>query len=88
MASRSLSGLYVVLAAFASYGLGGYLAGLMCTRLSSREDADLRDGLHDLLVWALATLLTALIGLAHRPVADPSRGALRRSGWAVHVCWR
>jgi len=59
-----LSVLYVVLAALASYGLGGYLAGLMCTRLSSREDADLRDGLHGLLVWALATLLTALIGLA------------------------
>jgi predicted transcriptional regulator len=59
-----LSGLYVVLAAFASYGFGGYLAGLMCTRLSSREDAELRDGLHGLLVWALATLLAALIGLA------------------------
>jgi hypothetical protein len=59
-----LSGLYVVLAAFASYGFGGYLAGLMCTRLSSREDADMRDGLHGLLVWALATLLIALIGFA------------------------
>jgi hypothetical protein len=59
-----LSGLYVVLAALASYGLGGYLAGLMRARASSREDADLRDGLHGLLVWALATLLTALIGLA------------------------
>jgi hypothetical protein len=52
------------LAALASYGLGGYLAGLMRMRASSREDADLRDGLHGLLAWALATLLTALIGLA------------------------
>jgi hypothetical protein len=59
-----LSGLYVVLAALASYGLGGYLAGLMRARASSREDADLRDGLHGLLTWALATLLTAVIGLA------------------------
>jgi hypothetical protein len=59
-----LSGLYVVLAAPASYGLGGYLAGLMRTRPSSREDADLGDGLHGLLVWALATLLTAVIGFA------------------------
>jgi hypothetical protein len=59
-----LSGLYVVLAALASYGFGGYVAGLMCTRLSSREDADLRDGLHGLLVWALTTLLAALIALA------------------------
>jgi hypothetical protein len=59
-----LSALYVILAALASYGLGGYLVGLMCTRPSSREDADLRDGLHGLLVWALATLLTAVIGFA------------------------
>ena len=59
-----LSGLYVLLAALASYGLGGYVAGLMRTRATSREDADLRDGLHGLLVWALATLLTAVIGLA------------------------
>jgi hypothetical protein len=59
-----LSGLYVVLAALASYGLGGYLAGLMRARLTSREDADLRDGLHGLLVWGLATLLSAVIGLA------------------------
>jgi hypothetical protein len=59
-----LSALYVILAALASYGLGGYLVGLMCARPSSREDADLRDGLHGLLVWALATLLTAVIGFA------------------------
>src|SRR6266576_4914045 len=59
-----LSGLYVLLAALASYGLGGYVAGLMRARATSREDADLRDGLHGLLVWALATLLTAVIGLA------------------------
>jgi|EndMetStandDraft_8_1072994.scaffolds.fasta_scaffold48301_1 hypothetical protein len=60
----ALSGLCVILAALASYGLGGYLAGLMRARLSSREDADLRDGIQGLLVWALATLLTAVIGLA------------------------
>jgi hypothetical protein len=59
-----LSALYVVLAALASYGLGGYVVGLMCTRPSSREDADLRDGLHGLLGWALATLLTAVIAFA------------------------
>jgi hypothetical protein len=57
-----LSGLYLILAALASYGLGGYLAGLM--RTQDRDDSDLRDGLHGLLAWALATLLTALIGLA------------------------
>jgi hypothetical protein len=60
----ALSGLYVILVALASYGFGGYLAGLMRARLSSGENADLRDGLHGLLVWGLATLLTAVIGLA------------------------
>jgi hypothetical protein len=73
-----LSGLYVVLAALASYGLGGYLAGLMRARLSSGENADLHDGLHGLLVWALATLLTAMIGLATAQsltrLAAPSSG--------------
>jgi hypothetical protein len=49
-----LSGLYLILAALASYGLGGYLAGLM--RTQDRDDSDLRDGLHGLLAWALATL--------------------------------
>jgi hypothetical protein len=60
----ALSGLYMILAALAAYGLGGYVAGLTATRLSSREGADLRDGMHGLLAWALATLLTAVIGLA------------------------
>ena len=60
----ALSGLYLILAALASYGLGGYLAGLMRARLTSRENADLRDGMQGLLAWALATLLTAVIGLA------------------------
>jgi len=72
-----LSGLYVVLAALASYGFGGYLAGLMRARLTTREDTDLRDGMHGLLVWALATLLVAVIGLATAQSltrASPSSG--------------
>jgi hypothetical protein len=59
-----LSGLYILLAALAAYGLGGYLAGLMRARPAAPEDTDVRDGMHGLLAWALATLLTALIGLA------------------------
>jgi hypothetical protein len=59
-----LSGLYILLAALVSYGLGGYLAGLMRARPAAAEDTDVRDGMHGLLAWALATLLTAVIGLA------------------------
>src|SRR5262245_30334345 len=59
-----LSGLYILLAAIAAYGFGGYLAGLMRVRPAAPEDTDVRDGMHGLLVWALATLLTAVIALA------------------------
>src|SRR5262245_64770348 len=52
-----LSGLYILLAAIAAYGLGGYLAGLMRARPAAPEDTDVRDGMHGLLAWALATLL-------------------------------
>jgi hypothetical protein len=61
-----LSGFYVIVAAFASYGLGGYVAGLLGSRTASEpiEDVEFRDGMRGLLVWALATLLTGLIALA------------------------
>lgn len=61
-----LSGLYLILVAFAAYGLGGYVAGRMRARLTaaSAEEVEFRDGTHGLLVWALATLLTALLALA------------------------
>ena len=61
-----LSGIYVILAALAAYGLGGYVAGLLRSRLTSAapDEVEFRDGMHGLLVWALATLLTAVIGLA------------------------
>src|SRR5215469_15088646 len=58
----ALSGLYIILAALASYGLGGYLAGLMRARLVSRDHAELHDGIQGLLVWA--TLLTVVIAMA------------------------
>jgi hypothetical protein len=59
-----LSGVYLILVALASYGLGGYVAGLIRERFTDgrlRDEIDLRDGVHGLLVWALATLLTAVM---------------------------
>jgi hypothetical protein len=59
----------VILAALAAYGLGGYVAGLLGLRTPATPDeVEFRDGMHGLLVWALATLLTAVIGLA---IAQP-----------------
>jgi hypothetical protein len=82
MALVLLSGLYLVLVALASYGLGGYLAGRlrMGLSLANTEETDFRDGVHGLLVWALATLLTALLLLmaasATTRLAAPSGGAV------------
>jgi len=61
------SGLYLILAALASYGLGGYVAGRLRSSLTTPAAADeveMRDGVHGLLVWALATLLTAVVAFA------------------------
>jgi hypothetical protein len=62
-----LSGLYLILAALASYGLGGYVAGRIRSRWEDGlgpDELEIRDGGHGLLVWALATLLTAAVALA------------------------
>jgi hypothetical protein len=59
-----LSGVYLILVALASYGLGGYIAGLLRERFSNSailEEVEFRDSIHGLLVWAVATLLTALL---------------------------
>src|SRR6188474_2565968 len=48
-----LSGVYLVLVALASYGLGGYIAGILRERFAAAagpEDIELRDNIHGLLV--------------------------------------
>ncbi len=61
-----LSGLYLLLVAVVSYGFGGYVAARLRARLADApvETVEFRDGMHGLMVWALATLLTGLLALA------------------------
>jgi hypothetical protein len=60
-----LSGLYLVLTALASYALGGYVAARLRSPVAAVPgDTEFRDGMHGLVVWAVATLLTGLIALA------------------------
>jgi predicted transcriptional regulator len=60
-----LSGLYLVLVALASYSFGAYIAARLRMPFSGAPaDAEFRDGMHGLLVWALATLLTGLLAIA------------------------
>jgi len=90
-----LSGVYLVFVALLAYGVGGYVAGLLRDRYDTRtssaappptptsvtavDELEMRDGLHGLLVWAVATLLTVLLLLlaasASTRLAAPSAGA-------------
>jgi hypothetical protein len=60
------SGLYLLLSALVSYGFGAYIAGRMRSPLQGRTPAGAAydDGVHGLLTWALATLLTAVLAVA------------------------
>jgi hypothetical protein len=83
-----LTGLYLVLVALAAYALGGYIAGRLRERLATAnaDEVEFRDGCHGLAVWALATLLTAIVAFAATSAASrltaPSSGA---SGPAASV---
>jgi len=61
-----LTGLYLLLVALVSYGFGAYLAARLRVRFADApaEDIEFRDGMHGLVVWALATLLTGLVAVA------------------------
>jgi hypothetical protein len=57
-----LSGLYLVIAAIISLGIGGYIAGRMRAPVAaSTDEVEFRDGTHGLLVWAIALILTVLM---------------------------
>lgn len=59
-----LSGLYLIIQAVISFGVGGYIAGRARTGVVSTLDPDIterRDGLHGLAAWALAVVLGAIL---------------------------
>ena len=65
-----LSGLYLIIQAALSFGVGGYLAGRTSFGLAASDSTEIehRDGLHGLAAWALAVVLgvalAALLGSA------------------------
>jgi hypothetical protein len=61
-----LSGFYLLLAALASYAFGAYVAARLRARVVAAPvgEIEFRDGMHGLVVWALATLLAGLLALA------------------------
>jgi hypothetical protein len=80
-----LSGLYLIIQAVISFGVGGYIAGRTRTASATSHVSEIehRDGLHGLAAWALAvvlgTLLAALIGSAALTRSNASLPAARTS---------
>jgi hypothetical protein len=57
-----LSGLYLVLVAVAAFGIGGYVAGRLRAPVAASDDeVEFRDGVHGVLVWAIALVLSVLM---------------------------
>ena len=72
-----VSGLYLLLAALASFAAGGYVAGRLRERWDTSAHHDLiefRDGTHGLVAWALAVVITALV-LAFSAASLPTKTA-------------
>lgn len=61
-----VSGLWLLLTSLASFGVGGYLAGRLRIPLLARapDEVEFRDGVHGLLVWAVAILIGAVVAIA------------------------
>src|SRR5262249_13619941 len=59
------SGFYLVLVALASYSFGGYIAARArgAVAADAADASEFHDGLHGLIVWGIATLLTAVAAL-------------------------
>jgi hypothetical protein len=61
-ALQVLSGLYLVLVAIIAFGAGAYLTGRLRQPMEgSADEVEFRDGVHGILVWALALVLTVLL---------------------------
>lgn len=62
-----LSGIFLIFIALVSFGFGGYVTGRMrarITTIAASDESDFRDGMHGLIVWALAIALGAVLAVA------------------------
>jgi hypothetical protein len=78
-----LSGLYLIIQAVLSFGLGGYIAGRIRTSIVATvaDEGEHADGLHGLGVWALAVVMGALLAALIAGAALPRSS----SGTAVQT---
>jgi hypothetical protein len=79
-----IAGLYLLFVALMAFGLGGYVAGRMRAPLNiATPEIEFRDGIHGLVTWGLAVILTAVFALWTASVAasalQPSGGVTSQS---------
>lgn len=68
-----LTGLYLLFVALTAFGAGGYIAGRMRAPVEAPTDEhEFRDGLHGLITWALAIVMTAVLALGIASIASPA----------------
>jgi len=58
-----LSGIYLIMVALISFGIGGYIAGRLSPDTTAADPGEIehRDGMHGLAAWAIAVVLTVLV---------------------------
>jgi hypothetical protein len=84
-----LSGLWILAVAIGAAAAGGYIAGRTRTtwRIAHTDEVEFRDGVHGLVVWAVAltmsALLSALSGAVLTTAANPVTGPQSASGGVV-----
>jgi hypothetical protein len=76
----ALAGIYLIFAALCAFAVGGYIAGRMRLRLNTDAvEVEGSDGMHGLITWGLAVVLTAILALGVAvtagPLLAPSGGA-------------
>jgi len=84
-----LSGLWILAVAIGSGAAGGYIAGRTRTtwHVAHTDEVEFRDGVHGLVVWAVAltmgALLSAASGMVLASAVNPVTGPQAASGGAV-----
>ncbi len=68
-----LGGLWLLLTSLTSFGLGGYLAGVLrpTVNAATPHEVEFRDGVHGLLVWGVAILIGAALTFAMPRTTSP-----------------
>jgi hypothetical protein len=78
-----IAGVFLLFVAIISFSLGGYVAGRMRAQLSlDSAETEFRDGMHGLVTWGVAVVLSALLALgvaAMSSATAPSGGNASQS---------